>query len=204
VPPSFAPTHAWVGPIWLWSHGQETFSGPTIFDSARTRIWATTTMVYIANSRSAAISIHVDCYLSDGTLDTGVRVAADVAPRNRFQASLLPTRAPVLAPNGDFRDGGEGWFHLWANGPVTPAAMIVLIHTSPEQRGVDMVVPVKPVEIEAAAVAAEAPPYVEVEAAPEGVAGAAEETLEANLTPEEAVAWFASVRTGRPFHRREK
>jgi len=57
VPPSFAPTHAWVGPIWLWSHGHETYPGPTIFDSARTRIWATTTMVYIANSRSSAISV---------------------------------------------------------------------------------------------------------------------------------------------------
>jgi hypothetical protein len=203
VPPSFAPTHAWVGPIWRWSHGQETFSGPTIFDSARTRIWANTTMLYVVNSRSAAISIHVDCYLSDGTPEPGVRVSADVATRTRFQASLLPTRTPAMAPNGDFRDGGEGWFHLWANGPVTPAAMFVLIQTSHEQRGVDMVLPVKPVDIEAVAVA-EAPPYVEVEAAPEGVGGAAEETLEANLTPEEAVAWFASVRTGRPFRRHEK
>lgn len=203
MPPSFPPTHAWVGPIWLWSHGQETFSGPTIFDSARTRIWATTTMVYIANSRSAAISIHVDCYLSNGTLDTGVRVSANVAPRTRFQASLQPTRAPVLAANGDFRDGGEGWFHLWADGPVTPAAMIVLIHTNPQERGVDMVVPVRPVDIEAA-VAEVTPPYVEVEAAPEGVGGAAEESLEANLTLDETVAWFASARTGRRFHRPEK
>jgi len=72
VPPSFAATHAWVGPIWLWSHGHETYPGPTIFDSARTRIWATTTMLYVANSRSTAISVHVDCYLSDGMLDTGV------------------------------------------------------------------------------------------------------------------------------------
>ena len=202
MPPSFAPTHAWVGPIWRWSHGHETYSGPTIFDSARTRIWATTTMLYVANSRSTAISIHVDCYLSDGTLDTGVRASTDVAARQRFQASLLPTRAPVTLPNGDFRDGGEGWFHLWANGPVTPAAMIVLIHTNPEERGVDMVIPVKPVDFETAV--ADAPPYVEAEAAPEGVGGAAGAALEANLTLEEAVAWFASVRTGHRFHRHEK
>ncbi len=199
MPPSFAPTHAWVGPIWLWSHGHETYPGPTIFDSARTRIWATTTMLYVANSRSTAISVHVDCYLSDGTLDTGVRVSADVGARRRFQASLQPTRAPATLPNGDFRDGGEGWFHLWANGPVTPAAMIVLIHTNPEERGVDMVIPVKPVEIETAVAAA--PPYVEVEAAPEGGGGAAGAALEANLTLDEAVMWFASARTGRRFHR---
>jgi len=149
-------------------------------------------MLYVANSRSTAISIHVDCYLSDGTLDTGVRASTDVAARQRFQASLLPTRAPVTLPNGDFRDGGEGWFHLWANGPVTPAAMIVLIHTNPEERGVDMVIPVRPVDIETAVAAA--PPHVEVEAAPEGGGGA---TLEANLTLDEAVAWFASARTGR-------
>jgi len=159
-------------------------------------------MLFVANSRSTAISIHVDCYLSDGTLDTGVRASTDVAARQRFQASLLPTRAPVTLPNGDFRDGGEGWFHLWANGPVTPAAMIVLIHTNPEERGVDMVIPVKPVDIETAV--ADAPPYVEAEAAPEGVGGAAGATLEANLTLEEAVAWFASVRTGHRFHRHEK
>ena len=199
MPPSFVPTHAWVGPIWLWSHGHETYPGPTIFDSARTRIWATTTMVYIANSRSSAISVHVDCYLSDGTLETGVRVSTDVAARNRFQASLQPTRAPVMDAYGDFRDGGEGWFHLWANGPVTPAAMIVLVHTNPQERGVDMVVPVRPIEIETAV--ADAPPYVEAHAAPEGGAGAEEATLETNLTIDEAAAWFASVRTGHPFRR---
>jgi hypothetical protein len=156
-------------------------------------------MIYIANSRSSAISVHVDCYLSDGTLDTGVRVFADVAPRNRFQASLQPTRAPLVDANGDFRDAGEGWFHLWANGPVTPAAMIVLIHTSPEERGVDTVIPVRPIDIETAV--ADAPPYVPVEAAPEGVGGAEEATLEANLTIDEAASWFASIRTGHPFRR---
>jgi hypothetical protein len=107
-----------------------------------------------------------------------------------------------MRPNGDFSDAGEGWFHLWANGPVTPAGMIVLIHASPEVRGVDMVIPVKPVDIETAV--ADAPPYVEVEAAPKGGGGAADATLEGNLTLDEAVAWFASVRTGRPFHRHEK
>jgi hypothetical protein len=33
---------------------------------------------------------------------------------------------------------------------------------------------------------------------------AAGATLEANLTLDEAVAWFASVRTGRRLHRHEK
>ena len=57
----------------------------------------------------------------------------------------------------------------------------------------------KPVEIET--VVAAAPPYVEVEAAPEGVGSTADASLEANLTLDETVAWFASARTGRRFHR---
>jgi hypothetical protein len=64
----------------------------------------------------------------------------------------------------------------------------------------ELVVPVEPVEIEPA-VAEAAPPHVEVEAAPEGIGGAAEETLEAHLSLPEAMAWFESVRSGRRFHR---
>ena len=64
-----------------------------------------------------------------------------------------------------------------------------------------MVIPVRPVDIETAVAAA--PPHVEVEAAPEG-GGGGRATLEANLTLDEAVEWFASARTGRRFHRQEE
>ena len=170
VPPSFAPSHAWVCPYWRWSHGQLTFSGATIFDSAWTRTWATTTMLYVANSRSAAISIHVDCYLSDGTPETGARVATDVGALQRFEASLMSTRAPQMQSNGDYREGGEGWFQLWANGPVAPAAVItVILGQSP----FELVVPLEPVDIEpVVAVAEAAPPLVTAMAAPEGAAAA--------------------------------
>jgi len=199
VPPSFPPTHAWACPYWMWSHGQLTHPGATIFGGAWTSTWATTTMLYVANSRSAAISIHVDCYLSDGTLETGVRVAGSVGALQRFEASLLPTRAPQVQSNGDYREGGKGWFQLWADGPVTPAAVITVILGTP----FEMVVPLEPVEIEPAVAVAEAPPWVTAEAAPEGV-GAATETLEANLSLPETVAWFESVRSGREFRRHEK
>ena len=183
----------------MWSHGQLTHPGATIFGGAWTSTWATTTMLYVANSRSAAISIHVDCYLSDGTLETGVRVATNVGALQRFRASLLPTRAPQMQANGDYRDGGQGWFQLWADGPVTPAAVITVILGTP----FEMVVPLEPVEIEAVAVA-EAPPWVTAEAAPEGAGAAAEDSLEANLSLEESREWFESVRSGREFRRTDK
>ena len=65
--------------------------------------------------------------------------------------------------------------------------------------------PPEPVEIEAA-VAEGAPPLVTREVAPEGVgaAGAETETLEANLSLPEAMAWFESVQSGRRFDRRRK
>ena len=49
-------------------------------------------------------------------------------------------------------------------------------------------------------------PMVTREAAPEGVgaAGAETETLEANLSLPEAMAWFESVQSGRRFDRRRK
>lgn len=203
MPPPFAPTHAWVCPIWRWSHGQFTSSGATIFDSPHTSHWASTTVLYVANSWSVPISIHVDCFLSDGTPEPGVTVSGNVDARQRLKASLNPTRPPpMVAANGDFNDGGDGWFELWANGPVTPAAMTLVIFSLPGWSPMELVVPVRPVEIEPAAVEA-APPHVEVEGAPEGGGGAAEERIEAHLSVPEAVAWFESVRSGRPFHRRD-
>ena len=114
----------------------------------------------------------------------------------------MPTRAPVMQANGDYRDSGEGWFHPWANGPVTPAAVYTTIHSPVPP--MDMVMAVKPVEIETAV--ADAPPLVSAEAAPEGAGASAanEETLEANLSLPEAIAWFESVQSGRRFHRRHK
>ena len=170
--------------------------GSTIFDSAREENWATTTMVYVVNSRSAPISVHVDCYLSDGTLETGVRVAADVPPRQRFEASLMPIRAPIIDARGNYRDEGDGWFQLWANGPVTPAAVFktILAPMNP----VWVVLPVEPVELEPA-VAEAAPPVATTTPAAEG--GAAQDAIEANLSLDETVAWFESVRSGRPFER---
>ena len=157
-------------------------------------------MLYVANSRSAAISIHVDCYLSDGTPETGVRVATDVGALQRFEASLMSTRAPQMQSNGDYREGGEGWFQLWANGPVAPAAVItVILGQSP----FELVVPLEPVDIEpVVAVAEAAPPLVTAMAAPEGAA--AEESLEANLSLDESREWFESVRSGRRFDRETK
>jgi hypothetical protein len=69
----------------------------------------------------------------------------------------------------------------------------------------ELVMPLKPVEI-LAAVAEAAPPLVTREAAPEGVgaAGAETATLEANLSLPEAMAWFESVQSGRRFQRRHK
>ena len=199
MPPSFPATHSWVCPLWSWLHARTMIPGSTIFDSAREENWATTTMVYVVNSRSAPISVHVDCYLSDGTLENGVRVAGDVPPRQRFQASLMPIRAPIIDARGNYRDRGEGWFQLWANGPVTPAAvfMTILAPMNP----VWIVVPVEPVELEPA-VAEAAPPLATTTPASEGVGGAAEDAVEANLSLDETVAWFESVRSGRPFERR--
>ena len=204
MPPPFAPTHSWVCPIWRWSHGRFSSPGATIFDSAHITIWGSTTMVYVANSGSSTIKTYVDCYLSNGTLEPGVRVSADVASLRRFEASLMPTRTPVMDAQGDFSDSGAGWFQLWTNGPVTPAALFVNIHSSPGSP-MELVMPLEPVEI-VAAVAEAAPPLVTREAAPEGVgaAGAETETLEANLSLPEAMAWFESVQSGRRFHRRHK
>jgi hypothetical protein len=200
VPPPFAPTQSWVCPIWRWTYGRVTTPPGSIFESAHSRTWASTTVLYIANSWSVPISIHVDCYLSDGTPETGVSCSGAVGARQRLKAALNPTRTPAMDANGDFSDSGEGWFQLWANGPVTPAAMTLIVFEIPGWTPMELVVPVEPVEIEPA-VAEAAPPHVEVEAAPEGGGGAAEETLEAHLSLPEAMAWFESVRSGRRFHR---
>jgi hypothetical protein len=159
-------------------------------------------VLYVANSWSAPISIHVDCYLSDGTPETGVTVSGNVGARQRLKTSLNPTRAPTTSASGDFTDGGEGWFELWANGPVTPAAMTLIIFAIPGWSPMELIVPLRPAEIEPA-VAEAAPPHVEVAGAPEGAGAAAEGGLEAHLSVPEAVAWFESVRSGRRFHRRD-
>jgi hypothetical protein len=155
-------------------------------------------MVYVANSRSTAISVHVDCYLSDGTPETGVRVAADIGPRRRFEASLMPIRPPLIQANGDYRDSGEGWFQLWADGPVTPAAVFTTILG---RDAVEIVMPLRRVELEEA-VAEAAPPRATTTAAAEGVGDAGEEQVEANLSLSESIEWVESVRAGRPFERR--
>ena len=48
-----------------------------------------------------------------------------------------------------------------------------------------------------------APPLATAQPAPEGTGGAGTESLEANLTLPEAVAWFESVHSGRRFRRRQ-
>jgi hypothetical protein len=159
-------------------------------------------VLYVANSWSAPISIHVDCYLSDGTPEPGVTVSGNVAARQCLKAALNPTREPTVSASGDFTDGGDGWFELWANGPVTPAAMTLVILSPGFWSPMELVVPLRPAEIEPA-VAEVAPPHVEVGAAPEGGGGAAEGRLEAHLSVPEAVAWFESVRSAHRFHRRD-
>jgi hypothetical protein len=96
---------------------------------------------------------------------------------------------------------GEGWFQLWSNGPVTPAAITLIVMEIPGWTPMELVVPVEPVELEPAAVEV-APAHVEVEAAPEGGGGGAEEM--AHLSLPEAMAWFESVRSGRRIHHGEK
>ncbi len=199
MPPPFAPTHSWVCPIWGWAHWQFTTPPGSIFESAHSDTSAWTTMLYVANSWSVPISIHVDCYVSDGTLETGVTCSGPVGARQRLQAALNPTRTPAMDANGDFSDMGAGWFQLWSNGPVTPAAMNKVVLGMPGWIQ-EVVVPVEPVELEPAAVEV-APVHVEVEAAPEGGGGAAEEL--AHLSLPEATAWFESVRSGGRFHRQE-
>jgi hypothetical protein len=97
----------------------------------------------------------------------------------------------------DLAVGGDGWFQLWANGPVTPAAMTLVIFNLPEWSPMELIVPLEPAEIEPA-VAEAAPPtrVVEVEAAPEGGDTAAEAKLEAHLSLPEAMAWFEGDRSG--------
>ena len=80
MPPPFVPSPSWVCPIWRWPHGRFSSPGTTIFDSAHVTIWGSTTMAQVANSGSPTIRTYVDCYLSNGTLEPGVRVSAD-APR---------------------------------------------------------------------------------------------------------------------------
>jgi hypothetical protein len=200
--PPFAPTHSWVCPIWRWSHGQLTSPGGTIFDSAHTTHWAMTTVLYVANSWSTPFSVHAECYLADGMQETGVSCSGTVNGRRLFKASLNPTRAPVVDARGDFNESGEGWFQLWSNGPVTPAAMTLVIFAIPGWSPMELVVPVEPVEMEPA-VADVTPVHVEVPAAPEGVGGAAEGDLETHLSLPEAMAWFEGHRAGRPLHHRD-
>ena len=176
VPPPFAPTHTWVCPIWRWSHGQQTSPGDTVFDHHPTH-WAMTTVLYVANSWGAPFSIHVDCFMSDGTPETGVTCSGPVGAYQRLEASLHPTRPPVTTNEfGDYNERGDGWFQLWSNGPVTPAAMTLVIFYLPGWSPMELIVPVEPAEIEP--VAEVAPTHVEVEAAPEGGGAAAEATLE--------------------------
>jgi hypothetical protein len=200
VPPPFAPTHSWACPIWRWAYWRNTTLPGSIFESAHSNTSASTTMLYVANSWSVPISIHVDCYLSDGTLETGVTCSGPVGARQRLKAALNPTRTPAMDANGDFSDMGEGWFQLWSNGPVTPAAMTKVVLGMPGWIQ-ELVVPVEPVELEPAAVEV-APVHVEVEAAPEGGGGAVDEL--AHLSLPEAMAWFESVRSGRRIHHGEK
>ena len=112
----------------------------------------------------------------------------------------MPTRTPVMDAQGDYSDSGAGWFQLWTNGPVTPAALFVNIHSSPGSP-MELVMPLEPVEV-VAPVAEAAPPLVTRDAAPEGAGAAGADTLEANLSLPEAMAWFESVQSGRRFHRR--
>lgn len=202
MPPPFAPMHTWVCPIWRWSHGQLTLPGATIFDSAEVRHWATTTVLYVANSWSAPINVYVECRLSDGMLETGVNCSGPVGASQRLKASLNPTRAPVTSANGDFNESGDGWFQLWADGPVTPAAMTLVIFFIPGWSPMELVVPVEPAELEPAAVDV-APPHVEVPAAPEG-GGAADTGGIEHLSLPDAVAWFERARSGRPPHHGEE
>ena len=198
MPPPFAPTRSWVCPIWRWSHWQQTTSGDTVFDH-RQNHGAMTTVLYVANSWGTPFDIHVDCIQSDGMIETGVTCSGPVGAYQRLEASLHPTRAPVTTNAfGDYNERGDGWFQLWSNGPVTPAAMTLVIFYLEGWSPMELIVPLEPAEIEP--VADVTPTHVEVEAAPEGAAGEAQ--LERGHIPvSEAIAWFESVRSTRPFHR---
>jgi hypothetical protein len=201
VPPPFTPTHSWVCPIWRWGYWRVTTPPGSIFESAHSKTSAFTTMLYVANSWSVPISIHADCFLSDGSLEPGVTCSGPVGARERLKAALNPTRMPVTDANGDFSDRGEGWFQLWSNGPVTPAAITLVIMEIQGWTPMELVVPVEPVELEPAP-AEVTDPHVEVEAAPEGGGGAAGEL--AHLSLPEVRAWFESGHSGGRLHRPEK
>jgi hypothetical protein len=200
VPPPFAPTRSWVCPIWRWGYWRVTTPPGSIFESAHSKTSAFTTMLYVANSWSVPINIHVDCYLSDGSLEPGVTCSGPVGAGQRLKAALNPTRTPVTDAIGDFSDREEGWFQLWSTGPVTPAAITLVIMEIQGWTPMELVVPVEPVELEPAG-AEVTEPHVEVEAAPEGGGGAAEEI--AHLSLPEVRAWFESGHSGGRLHRPE-
>jgi hypothetical protein len=189
VPPPFAPTHTWVCPIWRWFHAQETTAG--VFDHD-VKNWATTTVLYVANSWGTPFSIHVDCFQSDGMIESGVTCSGPVGAYERLEASLHPMRAPVTTNQfGDYNESGDGWFQLWSNGPVTPAAMTLVIFYVAGWSPMELIVPLEPAEIEP--VAEVAPTHVEVQAAPEGAAAA--ELERGHVSVAEARAWFESARS---------
>jgi hypothetical protein len=124
-----------------------------------------------------------------------------VDAQQRLKAALNPTRTPAMDANGDFSDREEGWFQLWSNGPVTPAAITLVIMEIQGWTPMELVVPVEPVEVEPAAVEV-TEPHVEGEAAAEAGGRAAEEI--AHLSLPEVRAWFERVHSGGRFHRPEK
>lgn len=195
MPPAFTPTHRWVCPRWHWGHGQ--YTQWAVWPNPNTvYFWNSTTFLYLVNATPLPINVHVDCYTEAGVLVTGVSVTGIIEPRQRRDASLMDAReVAVREPNGDYNDCDEGWFELWATGPVTPAAVYSYFHLSGASK--EYVVPVEPAELPTA-VAAPPPPYVPGEPAPEGVGAA---SFEANLAVDQAEEWFAASRSGRPMRR---
>ena len=151
MPPPFAPSHSWVCPIWGWAHWQFTTPPGSIFESAHSDTSAWTTMLYVANSWSVPISIHVDCYVSDGTLETGVTCSGPVGARQRLQAALQPDPNAGEGRERRLQRHGRGLVPVVVQRRVTPAAMNKVVLGMPGWIQ-EVVVPVEPVELEPAAV----------------------------------------------------
>ena len=149
--------------------------------------------LFIANWTPLSINVHVDCYSADGTLVSDGDVSGAVAARTRERASLSIQRDVEYDEDGNYYDGDEGWFVLFATGPVAPA--VRYMSSTYVETGAEWV-PIEAVA-EFTVDVAPPPPYVAGAAAPEGAGDAApDESFVAVLSVDQAEEWFAFARGG--------
>ena len=70
-----------------------------------------TTLLYVADPGAAWFRFTATCSTDGGVLIRALRGL--VQPFQRLKMSLVGRSSPELQPNGDHRDGDEGWFELW-------------------------------------------------------------------------------------------